>query len=131
MGIKKDSMSRCIYVFVFVFVFACICVNVYSLKNIRANADLRCIRSPGLLSILEPPMGIKSPCLDVSQDRATKRSAVQSTMLYQNWDKYTSTYILLCNLIYSNILRAQCFIRIGITYTSTYILLCYTRIRVI
>ena len=53
----------------------------------KAKADLRCIR--GLMSILEPPMGIKSPCLDVSQDRATKRSPVQSTMLYQNWDTCT------------------------------------------
>ena len=26
------------------------------------------------MSILEPPIGIKSPCLDASQDRATKSS---------------------------------------------------------
>ena len=41
-----------------------------------------------LLSILEPPMGIKSPCLDVSQDRATKRPAPRHTNAFYWTEKY-------------------------------------------
>ena len=48
------------------FVFLIILLTEGSVGNIKGRLCL--------VSILEPPIGIKSPCLDASQDRATKSS---------------------------------------------------------
>ena len=48
------------------FVFLIIFLTEGSVGNIKGRLCL--------VSILEPPIGIKSPCLDASQDRATKSS---------------------------------------------------------